>query len=417
MITDSWTELRPHDMQSQMWRTNSRFVAAACGRGSGKTELARRRLVRFLPVKKKWADPRYFYGAPTLQQAKRIAWDKILGLVPKEWVANIRYADLVIETIFGSELHVVGLDKPQRIEGDQWDGCVLDESCDLKPGVFNLNILPALTHRNGWCWRIGVPKRHGIGRDDFKGFFDSTASQSFAWPSSDILEPEALQYARENLDPVDYREQFEATWEHSTGQVFHAFDKDLNIRPCPYRPDKVLIVGSDFNINPMCWVIGHKWNNRIEIIDELFLRDTNTVAALDVLYHRYASHDSGWEFYGDATGRARKTSANTSDYIQIYNDSRFQKKISYPKGNPAFVDRIAACNAMFCNADGDRRFFVSPHCKRLIHDLEIRSWKPASREAADTGDVGHITDALGYAIYRLFPIILNYPKAKVLTNV
>src|SRR5262249_24890285 len=41
-------------------------------------------------------------------------------------------------------------------------------NCDIKPGTVDLTILPALTWRNGWLWRIGVPKRFGIGAKEFR---------------------------------------------------------------------------------------------------------------------------------------------------------------------------------------------------------------------------------------------------------
>ena len=163
VLDATWKPLRHHPVQAELWTCPARFVAVAAGRGSGKTELAKRRLIRYLPVRKPWPDPRYFYGAPTEKQAKRIAWNDLNKLCPRQWVKEIKLSELTIVTVFGSSLTVVGLDQPQRIEGVQWDGAVIDESCDIKPGTFALNVLPALLHREGWCWRIGVPKRRGIG--------------------------------------------------------------------------------------------------------------------------------------------------------------------------------------------------------------------------------------------------------------
>lgn len=116
-------------------------------------------------------------------------------------------------------------------------------------------------------------------------------------------------------------------------------------------------------------------------------------------------HDAGWDFYGDATGQARKSSASASDYVHIKNDKRFKKaRVFYPRANPSRVDRFASCNAMFCNARGERRCRVSPRCVDLIRDLEGRSWKAGSREPDDSHpDSGHISDALGYIIHRRFP--------------
>lgn len=411
MLTPAWTKHKPHAVQSALWRCSKRFVCVPAGRGSGKTELAKRRLVRYLPVMKPWPDPRYFYGAPTTEQAKRIAWQHLVNLTPKAWIKSA--VNLTITTVFGSELSVVGMDRPQRIEGPQWDGCVLDESCDLQPGTFDTTVVPMLTHRDGWCWRIGVPKRQGPSSKEFREDYESWVAgeipdaTGFTWPSSDILSPEKLAFAAAKLDIKDYLEQFDAVWQDVGGGVFHSFDPAYNVRPCTYDTRLPIIVGSDFNVDPMCWVIGHRWNDRIEWFDEIFERNTNTPQTLGLLYERYSDHTGGFEFYGDATGRARRSSAVQSDYDHIMSDARFRKlgrTTHYRMDNPEREDRFAACNAMLCSALGHRRMFVDPRCVRLIADLKSRYYKPGTRETADKGDLGHMTDAMGYSVHVLFPI-------------
>lgn len=406
MLTKAWTQLRYHELQCKLWRTTARFVAVAAGRGSGKTELARRRVIRFLPIRKPWADPLYFYALPTVAQAKRVAWRPLKQLVPSQWISKINESDMMIETVFGSTLYVLGMDKPQRAEGLQWDGGVIDESSDQKPGVFDLTFLPTFSWRNAWCWRIGVPKRYGAGAKDFKAFFEGGAQESFTWPSADILTPDALVYARAHLDPRDFNEQYRATWESVSGQIFYAFDEELNVTDAAvYDPSKPICVGSDFNVDPMAWTLGHLHDDGARVFDELFIRNTNTQRTLDHLYERYGKHKGGWEFYGDATGKARKTSAATSDYAQIRNDERFEnKRVYYPRSNPPIVDRFAACNAVFSDAAKRRRFHVHPRCINLIRDISDRAYKEGLREPDDYGDLGHITDALGYWIYRRFPV-------------
>ncbi len=414
LLTPAWTKFRPHPEQCKLWVSKERFVAVPAGRGSGKTELAKRRLVRFLPIKKPHTTPRYFYGAPTVQQARRIAWDHFLQLIPKDWIeGEPNKTTLVIKTVFGSELHIIGLDKPQRIEGDQWDGGVLDESCDLHPGTFDRNIYPMLVHRNGWCWRIGVPKRHGPSATEFRKFFEAARAgeiedaTGFTWPSSDILPESALRYAQQNMDVRDYREQFGALWQSSGGVIFHGFNVEYNVRACTYDSTRLIIVGSDFNVDPMAWVLGHKYimsngQARMEWFDELYIRDTNTPATLNTLWQKYSSHEGGWAFYGDATGQARKTSASKSDYEWIFADKNFERAgrtIHYPKANPARADRWATCNAMLLNGAGIRRMFIDPRCKHLIDDLKIRS-----QVVTDSHDIGHISDAMGYAVHYMFPI-------------
>lgn len=428
-LTERWTQFRPHDGQRAAWTAPQRFVGLPCGRGSGKTEMAKRRLVRFLPVKKPWPDPHYFYGGPTRDQTKRIAWDDFIRLIPADWLAGSpRVSDLRITTVFGSDLWIVGMDRPERIEGVQWDGGVFDESSDIKPGAFDKSVIPALTWRDGWCWRIGVPKRQGVGASEFRKFCEKGLAgtdpdtAAFSWPSSDILTPEQLAYARANLDPKDYREQFEACWETAGGGIFHAFDRDRNVRPCAYRPNMPILVGSDFNVDPMAWVLAHRLGDRLDVFDELWLRDTNTPATLDKLAARYHDHKGGWEFYGDASGSARKSSASRSDYQHIMNHADFKRmgrSLHYPYANPPVADRFAATNALCLNAAGERRLFIDSRCEHLIDDLEARYYKPRTKEADDTGTLGHITDALGYIVHRLFPIRLELdfgPQRVIITG-
>lgn len=428
-LTSRWTPLRPHTGQQAAWTCSKRFVGLPCGRGSGKTELAKRRLVRFLPIVKPWAVPRYFYSAPTVQQAKRLAWDDLLRLIPPEWLAaRPHISDLRITTIFGSELWIIGMDRPERIEGNQWDGGILDESSDIKAGAFAKSIIPALTWRNGWVWRIGVPKRQGPGAAEYRKFCElghagtDSDTAAFSWPSSDIISSDQLAYARSNLDPKDYREQFDASWETVGGGIFYAFDREYNVRPCGYQPNLPILVGSDFNVDPMAWVLAHRLAGRLEVFDEVWMRNTNTPATLDALAGRYPEH-KGWEFYGDASGNQRRTSASRSDIKHIYNHPAFKtmgRTLHFTTANPPVVDRFAATNAMFCNAAGERRLFIDPRCSHLIDDLEARYFKPGTREAADSKDLGHATDALGYIVFRLYPIRLkldhDHSQGRVITT-
>jgi hypothetical protein len=162
----------------------------------------------------------------------------------------------------------------------------------------------------------------------------------------------------------------------------------------------------------MAWILAHRWKDRIEVFDEVYLRDTHTEQSLDVLWGRYTKHKAGWQFYGDATARARKTAATTTDYLLILNDRRFAKAgrtVHYPKANPPISDRVAACNGLFRNADGDVRCMINAElCPRLVEDLETRTYKPGTKQPADEHpDQGHPTDALGYGIWRLFPLRLR----------
>ncbi len=451
--TPRWWPLRYHAEQWKAMTCGARFVGLDAGRGSGKTDIAKRFLVTHLRNNppKPWPDPRYFYGLPTYQQAKRVGWNDLLKLIPDEWIEggklgrNVSRSDLMLTTRWGAELWVMGMDNAARFEGVPWDGGILDEAVDQPDGCFDLHIRPGLDrieneiNRRGWCWIIGKPSRKGPGAAWFRKFVERCRrgeyedGAAFTWPAWDILPAADIEQMRSTMEPKDFNEQVGACWENAGGAIFYMFNRNLdgtpcpageyNKRPCPYRPELPIVVCQDFNMDPMCWELCQKIGNRFECFDEIFSRDCVTLRALDILWGRYSSHGAGWQFVGDAAAHQHKTSAghaSLTDYIHVANDPRFQKTgrtLHYPSANPSHKDRFSACNAMLCNAAGERRAFIDPRCERLIGDLEMRSYKPGTDEPADGKDTGHASDAWGYGIFRFFPPqLVGYGTGEVITT-
>ncbi len=59
--------------------------------------------------------------------------------------------------------------------------------------------------------------------------------------------------------------------------------------------------------------------------------------------------------------------------------------------------------------------FIDKRCEHLIHDLSTRIYKPGTRDAADSGDQGQITDALGYYLYSVWPLGINIKGQQIVT--
>lgn len=413
----AWKPLRYHPVQSALWTYNGRFAAIVAGRRSGKTEICRRKLVLQLPIKKPWPNPIYYYILPTFAQAKKVAWYPIIDMIPPEWVEKngINKTELSITTVFGSKLYIAGADKPERLEGTPADWAMIDESSDQRPGLYNRTIVPMLAERDGICYRLGVPKRSGIGRVEFRDFFNRGSNSldgiaSFHWKSVDILTPEQIREAKSQMDEQDFAEQFEAQWADIGSSVYYNF-RNENIHPeLYYNPTYPISVGCDFNVNPMSWVLFQEIDGKIYVFDELFVRETNTPAMMDLLANNFPHHTAGWRFFGDASSRSRKTSALRSDYLIIKNDARFgNKKVFFPKKNPHLRDRFSSVNAAFRTADGNVKLYISDRCKRLINDINSVSYKEGTSEVEDYSgtDIGHLSDALGYPVHTLMPIKLS----------
>src|SRR5438128_733440 len=143
-----WNQLRPHPAGEAYSNSLHRFNTVPAGRRSGKTERAKRKLVlKAITHAMPWAG-RFFAGAPVRDQAKRIFWEDLKSLTPRDVLAGIpSESELTIRYVNGSELVVIGMDKPERIEGQPWDGGVLDEYGNMKAAAWKSNVRPALSDR------------------------------------------------------------------------------------------------------------------------------------------------------------------------------------------------------------------------------------------------------------------------------
>lgn len=402
--------LRRHAEQTRLWTENRRFAVVPAGRRSGKTELAKRRLVIGLAEKKAWPDPRYFAAAPTRDQAKRIFWADIKALTPKGWIKRVYESDLCIVTRWKSELWVVGLDKPERIEGVAWDGGVLDEYANMKPETWTEHVRPALSDRRGWCWLIGVPE----GLNHYKDLVDYASTGAdpewghYAWPSADILLPEELDAARRQLDNRTFRQEYEGSFEGAAGTVYYAYSAARHEDPGITIDTRLpIILCCDFNVDPCVWEAAQTDGRTVRVFDEIRLSNTNTFEMGKVAKARYGGHKAGVVVYGDSSGNSRST-AGRSDYAILSELGFANQRIK--RANPAVRDRVNAVNAMLENTRGEIRLTHHPACKALRKDFETVVWADGGteidkREAAKT----HATDALGYFIESEFGLRLVRP--------
>ena len=210
------------------------------------------------------------------------------------------------------------MDNPARFEGPPWDGGVLDEMCDQQEGCFDLHVRPGLdtvengVNRRGWCWMIGKPSRKGPGARWFRETLREVPQGRIPGRRRVYVVGRKCSAARrrssqprQTLSAKDYAEQFKASWQNAGGGIYHAFSQAEgcgNVQPCERRDNLPICVGSDFNVDPMCWVLAHRIGERLEVFDELIIRDCNTPRALNELWNRYGHHPGGWQFYGDASG-------------------------------------------------------------------------------------------------------------------
>ena len=417
--TRRWTPLRPHAEQLRLWADPSRFKVVPAARRSGKTEIAKRKLVECL-FRKTWhgSPPRLFAAAPTRDQAKRIWWQDLCDLIRPEWKRVVANGELKIRTTRGAELWVIGLDRPQRMEGVSWDGGVIDEYADCRPGTFDAHVRPALADRRGWLWLIGVPDVEGPAQVEYERFYHLASRRedpewaAFHWPSADILPAEEVASARRRMDPRRFEQEMLGRFVLAGGRAFPDFSVATHVHEVEYDPALPLCWSLDFNINPMCsGVIQHK-NGQVNVLDELALPDTKTDAAVTTFLARMKQR--GWDasrvhVYGDATGNARDSTSGTSDWIIVRNRlAGLGPVMRVPRSNPAVKETINAVNAKLMSADGGVSLAVHPRCHGLVRDLKDALW-PSPTLLHDA----HALAWLRYFVHREYPVRLATGRREV----
>jgi len=167
----------------------------------------------------------------------------------------------------------------------------------------------------------------------------------------------------------------------------------------------------DFNVGKMSAIvhvedtardINPRGNAPLKItsaVDEI-MGVLDTPAMISVIQEKYPNHRI--TIYPDASGQNRKSSnASETDISQLKAAFRVKNK----NKNPFVKDRVASVQAMLCNANGDRRYFVNEAlCPETCDSLEQQVYD--KQGAPDkTHDNDHPNDALGYYIHSEYPII------------
>lgn len=237
---------------------------------------------------------------------------------------------------------------------------------------------------------------------------------------------------RSTYDEKFYRQEVMGEYLSLTsGQVYYAFDREQNVKPLYYDPNFPLFWSPDFNVDPMCSVIGQVIESRgfshadlltgnrrrwTHVLDEICLRNANIYDAC----REFVARTERWikpgsqmlvHLYGDPAGSAR-SHAGPSSYQCIFDFFKTQPKYRIEQrtatSHPEVKDRVNVVNGQLCSAAGQRNLLIDPKCKELMKDLEKVIWK-ADLSGNITAQIDksdpmrtHISDAMGYAIHAEF---------------
>ncbi len=394
-----------------------RYLALISGIRAGKTYGGARQALKESWNSKK--DGVYGIVAPTYNMLKRTTWAEFKK-ASRSLIAKCNETDKIIELTNGRMVHGHSADRPDKIRNETFCGAWVDEARECPDFALLWDILLGrVLSTKGKIFITTSPNSY----DDIHEIFIERGEKDYGviqFPT----------YANTYLDSADidsladkYDERFAAQelkgeFVIFQGAVYYTFNRkknagDVAFKVAQYNPDLPLDLCCDFNVDPMAWVVTQKGIHgesglaEIRVIDEFFVKNTNTMDVCEMFKDRYPNHDAGLYLYGDATGKARHSSSNKTNWKIIQNElAAYAPIMRVPTRNPAERDRINAVNGVTCNSRGVRRLQVNPKCKKTIRDLEQVAFKEGTSQIDKKRslELTHMSDALGYRIEQEFSL-------------
>jgi hypothetical protein len=424
---ERWYKLTEHPIQIALDNAVSngvRFPVVPAGRRSGKTERAKRFVARMAMQN---AGEKYFVGAPTYGQVKKMYWDDLKKLCFTS-ICDKRPSetDLIIYMDNDTEIHLIGFDKPERFEGIFWSGGIIDEIADIKPEAWEANIRPALDTYNptrpdykAWCWLIGVPDglNHYYDMAQYAEHANDPEWALYHWKSIDILPDDVVDSARRQMSKKQFRQEYEASFETATGRIYEDYSKD-NYTDETIKPHEQLLWYHDFNFTPLSSGIGVIRSGNIYLLEEIIL--TSAVAEQSALefVDRYKNHNNkNVIIYGDPAGRAGEKHGHQSDYTaieKVLRDNGWTYTRRVKPSTRSIKDGQNAVRAKIKNAKGEVFLFVNTITAPYTHkSLATGTLKQGSTFLEEDSDYQHIGTAIRYFIDYEYPINATMQKVRL----
>lgn len=444
LLPRGWRPQRFHAAQSAAFRSPARHRAIEAGRRSGKSE-GRKREIVIAALDPSWPlDDRFLVvGAPTQAQAMRLYWRPLLRLIPKALILEERKTDCEIAIRNGALIRVVGMDKPQRAEGDPIDGLWLDEFADMRLGlsVIDDHLGPSLATPDRPPGRLTV-----YGTPDMRSgahFIDlcdrwrarseggNSAYGYWHWSSRGLVTEEEWQHASETMDPASFAVELEARRVATGNRAYYTFDRAAHVvqglRIVPTRP---VIVCCDFNADPGTATILQEQTREdypgrelpaqafTAVLGEVFIRTTNTpavarsiLALLAAAGHRATVGVEG-DPAGGSSGSAKVEGSDIELLRKVLGPALGERlAMRFLPRAPAVQARCNAVNARLRSAAGEIRMLVDAGCTHVIRDFEMVTLKDGAHHfeidkptSGSKALLTHLTDGLGYYIARAFPM-------------
>jgi len=431
-LTESYHPL-PHQAMFHSWQpdgTDLLIKAIVVGYGGGKTySMAHEMLalaIENAPIPVLIVEPTY----PMVRDIVVPAYEELFDTLGMSYTYN-QNANRITVPEFNAQIWLRSGDNPQRLKGPNIASAAIDEPFIQDRDVFK-QVVARVRHplaRKRVILLTGTPEGLGWGYEELYKKTSLTRSveadgvridvyegkgRKWLRTSSEInvaLNPDYFDSLRESHTELELKAYLSGEFVNMTqGRIYYAYS-EANDRDCELLPGLPVIVTCDFNVSemPMSWGVGQERTDGIYVRAALQKQYTNTAAMCEHLESWFIERGGlpqVLNFYGDYSGTAAHSSSYLSDWETIetyfFRSGKCRGATRYQPCT-SIRDSSAALNALLCNANGERRFFLhpGPDTDPLRHDFERGTWKSDGTKQDDGGDPMRIHSADGWRYYAM----------------
>lgn len=264
----------PRPLQENLHKSLKRFNVIVCHRRFGKTVFCINEIIKRAMTNTK-RRPQYAYIAPTMKQAKVIAWDYL-----KHYTGNIPHmkyneSELKCEFPNGAKVYILGAENPDSLRGLYLDGAVLDEVAQMPQSIWGQVLRPALADREGWAIFIGTPKGQNYFYELYnrakvtEGWFNKVYKAS----QTNILPDSELRALRAETSEEEYDQELECSFTAAVqgtyyGKAMLKADEEGRIKTVAHDASSPVITAWDLGYNDLTaiWFI-QNITGEIRVVD------------------------------------------------------------------------------------------------------------------------------------------------------
>lgn len=233
----------------------ARFQVLDWHRKARKTSLAINQLIRWAVA----VPGTYWYISPSYSNAKRTVWDD-LYMLPKyvpEWsngnstFIKKKETELKIEFLHnGSQIYVLGADRPDLMRGANPKGVILDEFAIMKKEVWDDVIQPIMrANPHAWAWFLFTPRGKNHAFEMYQRGQDPKHPEWKSWKldvyHSGIMNADQIENARQTMSPASFNQELMGEFLEGEGSVFRGIREAATAVPESPKEGKSYVMGVD----------------------------------------------------------------------------------------------------------------------------------------------------------------------------